>query len=277
MKYYNDNKDGLKDPKDNFPLGKGDYEDDSGKKGEKDPAKHPSDRFNSVFNNPEENVSLKLPFIQGARAIFAAPPEWGKRKALGKLQEIYGRLMLAELEYKRKLAEYQQYVRSLAGIKEALKDAKALSDALKTREILNLHFNVTLEQFEHVLKILAKELESMAKESETIIDAAITGIPAIYGFSNDLGAPVKGTIKTTSQVVNASLDVASRGAKYAAWGVPVIKAIEDIWLKTLELKEAHRVEIEKKVQEFNSKFGDEINLRLDIYEKLKEMEQLGNL
>lgn len=279
VKYYNDKKDDLKNPKDKFPFGEGDYdyEKDSTLKGKKDPAKHPSDRFNSVFNNPEENVSLKLPFIQGPRAIFAAPPEWEKRKALGKLQEIYGRLMLAELEYKRKLAEYQQYVRSLAGIKEALDNAKALSDALETREILNLHSNVTLEQSEHVLKILAKEWESRAKESETIIDAAITGIPAIYGFSNDLGAPVKGTIKTTSQVVDASLDDASRYAKYVAWGVPVIKAIEDTWLKTLELKEAHRVEIEKKVQEFNSKFGDEINLRLDIYEKLKEMEQLGNL
>ena len=241
---------------------------------------YPGHDFNEYFDAPDDpkKVPLKLPFIQGPQAIFAAPPEWGKRRAFGKLQEIYSRLMLAEFEYNRKLAAYRQYVDSLSGLKEKLgKEITGSKGALDSKKRY-IRAIAALEEAESEAKILYESMKNLSAVTKQVEDAAKDdSIPKLAGLSNDLTFPIRGALGIAGIAARRALTVVGMGAFVTQVGCSIAKTATKTEFEIKQLTESNTKEEEKLKQAANSKFKDEVNLRLDIYAKLKEMEQLGNL
>ncbi|NQV32348.1 MAG: hypothetical protein HQ515_06615, partial [Phycisphaeraceae bacterium] len=241
-------------------------------------SKYPGHDFSEFFNNPDKvELPLKLPFIQGPRAIFAAPEEWGKRKALGKLQEIYSRLMFMEFEYRRNLAAYRQYVESLDGLKGKLTEKlKSNNTTLKEEKLFQRQIAI-LDGVELTANLLFEGIKNGSNYSKEINSSSKDALPQVTGFSNDFLSSVRGALG----IAWLMEETIPTGLGFGAYATKVATGYSKITIKHLhEINKLEKSIDEKNVKlrkEFHDKFDVEINLRLDIYAKLKEMEQLGNL
>tara|TARA_R110002072_G_scaffold13481_3_gene57024 strand:- start:105700 stop:114426 length:8727 start_codon:yes stop_codon:yes gene_type:complete len=262
--YYNDNIADLKD----HPLGR------------KIPGLSPLDKdsppdISSLFGG-KQTVALKLPYVQRPAAIFAAPKNWGRRKANGRLQNIYARLMLAEFELLRKLAEYDGYASGLVDLKDSL-DRKRDYQKSVTREKLAL--SQTKRAFQGASTIsntIAETADTTATATETIIEGGVQGIPGVVGFSNDVGAPIRLAVKTTGGVLSTSMRIVKMTANIAKGASDLGIYLTELSEEVIDLEREESGEIAAMAKEFLAEFDQEPELRLDIYEKLKQIEQLAN-
>lgn len=225
-------------------------------------------------NYEDPTVSFSMPVARASDYAFQSPPEWGQRTSYGKLQNILGEMLSAEVELKGELDDYAGFLgdfetltRQLLDQIEVIDRKEGLQNSITaTRASINATFvaiDTAIAGFE-----IYKDITFDFKE------AATEAIPGVVGFSTDVLAPVRAGIAVAASVAREPVNIIKKVTEVAK---EIADLISEEVIDALERKGAraeYTTEISGMMAEIEKHTGSDGPKRAAIGATLQNLEML---
>ena len=182
--------------------------------------------------------ALTLPVQQEASDYaFKADPSWGQRLAPGELQIQLEKILQAEVRLERAIQRY------LANVENAVITGEKVEDFLRSQKFRQRTRNqayyqgVALQIIEKYAAAQQAASQVTLRLTQDISNSVQEGAPTAVGFSNDIGAPIRGTVLSTSTVAKTGqrmINLVSAGiAEGAALAAEALESYKNERLRIL--------------------------------------------
>ncbi len=204
---------------------------------------------------------------------FSAPPEWGQRRAPGRLQEAISDVLQATARLK---FAGQNYDGLILDINDSLVLLKARFDL--DAEQIRIHNAqrdaiVGMNALIGIARGVELGIRRLSEEIDDLTDVTTESLPKVLGLASDVTAPARGLIKLASEISQTALDVAGDVAELTQTSLELGK--EEVALNSeIKLLVAdQRYEVLQQVKELEIAVRDEINLRLEVFRQEEALRQ----
>jgi hypothetical protein len=206
---------------------------------------------------------------------FSAPPEWGRRRAPGELQNALSELLQAESQLKRARINHNNHVLEMEDKAELL---QAKYDLEAEKLLIKLQTKAEVLRLKAVL-FAAREINKAMKKVEesggSITDALVESFPKSVGTSTDATAPMRGLAK----FANIAKNLVVRGIRFLAERT---EEQQKEMIESVEGREKERVEdaefgaeVQKDLKEIEKMLREEKGLRLDMLAQAQKLDQVA--
>ncbi|MBS0657631.1 MAG: hypothetical protein JSR82_05200 [Verrucomicrobia bacterium] len=210
-------------------------------------------------------LNTTLPIATARSWAFAAPGNWGQRRAQGTLQLAIGDVVRAEAELRRGLLNYNNHI---ANIQDQL-DLLFARTALQTEQIEILDRQrgtiTTMNRAIGIFRGTATATNTTAEILKTFSDGTAASIPTVVGLATDALSAVRGGIRLTGAAIAAILQGSAGVADIAANSIELGK--ERVGLTTdIEIQKSQfSFDIQEQLKVIEALLREEVGLRLDLF------------
>ncbi len=253
---------------------------------------NPSDFFANFNNNAAVNytdtsnlkvalLNLNIP-VAAAGYTFQAPPEWGQRSSPGELQLIISRMVQAEADLARAIADWDGKQGEILRAIYLINARYDMDRSIRTALIAQIAVDKVLDATALGFKIGAGVAEII---SEAIDDAALAGSEAIPqntpigGLAvgpGDVLAPVRSAIQIARIPTKAGFKANQIILEKLADTTDFLKSIADSIVEIENDRQEREYGLKEQLTELENLVGDEAPFRLEVFHRQEALRELSD-
>jgi hypothetical protein len=225
---------------------------------------------------PATTNALEIAYpVAASDYSFSAPPEWGRRRAPGELQNALSELLQAESQLKRARINHNNHVlemedkADLLQAKYDLEAEKLLIKAQTKAEVLRLKAVLV------AAREINKAMKKVEKNGGSITDAIVESFPKSIGTSTDATSTLRGAAK----FANIAKNLVVRGIRFLAERTA---EQQKEMIESVEGKEKERIEdaefgaeVQKELKEIEKMLREEKAFRLEMLAQAQKLDQVA--
>jgi hypothetical protein len=225
---------------------------------------------------PATTNALEVQYpVSAADYSFSAPPEWGRRRAPGELQNALSELLQAESQLKRARVNHNNHVLAMEDKAELL---QAKYDLEAEKLLIKAETKAKVTAYNLVIKGAKKVNEAMMKvekDGGSVLKALLESMPKSVGTSSDVTAPLRGA----ARFANIAKNLVVRGIRFLAKQTEeetkeAIKKIEGKEKESIEDAE-FAAEVQKELKEIEKMLREERVFRLEMLAQAQKVDQVA--
>jgi len=218
-------------------------------------------------------LSVTMPVSDKGWPFVASGPEWGGRRAPGEVQLAISELLQAENSYRRSLQEYSNHLKNIDGAIDDLRSKYNLDAA--NLSVLNWKRNSTIAMNTTIGALHTTEtaLNRTAEVIDEVFETVEKAVPRVVGFSNDVTAPIRATIRANGIAATQSLAVGADAAEVAGFLVELGKEQLDQDAEIKIFKNDSDADLSDLAGELEQLIQQEVPLRMALYNQRDQIQQ----
>lgn len=217
-----------------------------------------------VNDDLDAQLKVEYPVHQGVDWSFMAPSDWKQRRAPGELQSAVSAILQAKVQLKQAQLNHANVLKEIETAAELARAEFGLNmetvQILQRQRKLIRRLNAAIGAA-HAANVAANRV---AWAAEVVEKPAITALPRVNGFSNDVTGPIRATLSALSIIGESTAFVIADAADIAEFSLSLAK--EDVALGT-EIKltqDTDNLALMDRLQVFESLVREEAVLRLEM-------------